>query len=104
MKNLNNEVGILTNLYVAFSRDQAKKIYVQDLLRQNGASTWDLIRDENNDGGAYIYICGGVQMGHDVTNVLKEIIAVHGNMTIDSAKDFLTKLSQSGRFVQELWA
>ena len=99
-----NPGGILTNLYVAFSRDQAKKIYVQDLLRQNGASTWDLIRDENNDGGAYIYICGGVQMGHDVTNVLKEIIAVHGNMTIDSAKDFLTKLSQSGRFVQELWA
>ncbi len=96
--------GILTNLYLAFSRDQTKKVYVQDILQQNGASTWNLIRDENNDGGAYIYVCGGVQMGHDVTNVLKEIITVHGNMTTESAKGYLTKLSQSGRFVQELWA
>ena len=97
--------GILTNLYVAFSRDQTPKIYVQDLLRKNATETWNLIIDSpDSGGGAYIYVCGGVQMGHDVMEVLKEIVALHGNRTIESAKEYMTKLSQQGRFVQELWA
>ena len=99
--------GILTHLHLAFSRDQTPKVYVQDLLRQHATETWNLINDNTtNDGGggAYIYVCGGVQMGHDVTEVLKEIVATHGNMTKELAKEYMTKLSQQGRFVQELWA
>lgn len=48
--------GDLARLDVAFSRDQAEKIYVQDLLLQRG----DELKRWLDDGAA-IYICGSLQ-------------------------------------------
>ena len=50
------EEGLLTKLYVAFSRDQAQKVYVQHLLEQNGEEVWKIL-----DKGGHIYVCGSVQ-------------------------------------------
>jgi len=47
--------GLLTKLYVAFSRDQAQKVYVQHLLEQNGEEVWKIL-----DKGGHIYVCGSV--------------------------------------------
>ena len=46
--------GVLTEVHLAFSREQAQKVYVQHLLWQNAASTWALIDKD----GAHVYICG----------------------------------------------
>lgn len=92
--------GVLTHLHLAFSREQKEKVYVQNLLKQNAKETWKLI---NNEGG-HIYVCGGVKMGNDVMETLKSIASEEGNLSIDSAKEFLNKLSSEGRYVQELWA
>jgi NADPH-ferrihemoprotein reductase len=92
--------GILSNLYVAFSREQKEKVYVQNLLSQNAKETWNLIDAES----ASIYVCGGVRMGNDVTEALKEILSTQGQMSFDDAKNYLAKLAADGRFVQELWA
>lgn len=92
--------GILNNLYVAFSREQSQKVYVQHLIAKNAEETWNLIDSES----ASIYVCGGVKMGHDVTEALKEILSTQGQMSFDDAKEYLTKLASKGRFVQELWA
>ena len=94
------ESGILTTLHLAFSREQKEKVYVQDLLAQNAKETWKLI---DQDGG-HIYVCGGVKMGNDVMDALKKIVSDEGNMSLDGAKEFLSKLSAEGRYVQELWA
>ena len=91
--------GVLNQLYVAFSREQQKKVYVQHLLSRNAKETWGLIDKES----ASIYVCGGVKMGHDVTEALKEIVSTHGQMSFSDAKDYLAKLASDGRFVQELW-
>ena len=48
---LNNKT--LTKLNVAFSRDQAHKLYVQHLLQQDATLVWNLIKD-----GGHIYVCG----------------------------------------------
>ena len=40
-------------MHVAFSRDQAEKVYVQHLLRETAAQVWKMI-----DAGAHIYVCG----------------------------------------------
>jgi NADPH-ferrihemoprotein reductase len=92
--------GVLDKLYVAFSREQQEKVYVQHLLSKNAKETWELIDSES----ASIYVCGGVKMGHDVTLALKEILSTQGEMSFDDAKDYLAKLASVGRFVQELWA
>ena len=92
--------GILDELHLAFSREQNDKVYVQHLLSKNAEDTWSLI----NDGVASIYVCGGVKMGHDVTEALKEIVSTQGQMSVTDAKDYLAKLSSDGRYIQELWA
>eukprot|EP00977_Amphora_coffeiformis_P000812 scaffold175_cov177-Amphora_coffeaeformis.AAC.14 len=92
--------GTLTELHTAFSRAQAKKVYVQHLLQQNAESTWKLLEEQ----GAYVYVCGAVQMGHDVGETLQQIVALHGGRNPTQAKAYLSKLAQEGRYVQELWA
>src|SRR5690625_613301 len=47
------ENGVLDRLDLAFSRDQAEKIYVQDRMRERGAELWKWI-----EGGAFFFVCG----------------------------------------------
>lgn len=92
--------GVLSKLYVAYSREQSEKVYVQHLLSKNANETWDLVDSK----GAYIYVCGGVKMGGDVAEALRRIVMSHGNLSADSAKRYMDELASHGRFVQELWA
>ncbi|KAI9906109.1 hypothetical protein PsorP6_014250 [Peronosclerospora sorghi] len=92
--------GVLTQLHVAFSRDMDDRVYVQDLLQQHAAVTWDLVHTQH----ASIYVCGGTSMGNDVHKVLQDIVASCGRMTTDEAHATLTKLRDEQRYVQELWA
>jgi NADPH-ferrihemoprotein reductase len=43
----------ITELNIAFSRDQQEKIYVTHLLKQNAKSIWKLIKEQG-----HIYVCG----------------------------------------------
>jgi sulfite reductase (NADPH) flavoprotein alpha-component len=62
--------GDLERLDLAFSRDQADKVYVQDLLRQSAAELKKWLAD-----GAVIYICGSLQgMASGVDQVLNEVL------------------------------
>ena len=45
--------GTLTKLNVAFSRDQAEKIYVTHLLQADASVVWNVLKD-----GGHIYVCG----------------------------------------------
>jgi NADPH-ferrihemoprotein reductase len=95
------EEGILTELYSAFSRQNpSKKVYVQHILKEQAEATWKLM----NDDGAFIYVCGGVKMGHDVTETLKDIVSTRVQLSFDKASSYLSQLSSQGRYVQELWS
>jgi sulfite reductase (NADPH) flavoprotein alpha-component len=64
--------GDLERLDLAFSRDQAEKIYVQDRLRESA----DLLKQWLAEG-AVIYICGSLQgMASGVDHVLNEILGI----------------------------
>jgi len=91
--------GVLTQLHLAFSRDQERKVYVQHLLQENMAETWKMV-DEN---GAYIYICGGIKMGHDVSETLKKIVMKMSARDYEQARQYMDRLHEEGRFIQELW-
>ena len=63
--------GILKEYYTAFSRDQEKKIYVQDILEINFNK--EKLEDLRKRV-IHIYICGSVSMGNAVKKKLKEIL------------------------------
>ena len=67
------DAGVLTRLDLAFSRDQAEKVYVQHKLLA-AQDTWL----EWMDAGAVVYICGDKTMGDDVEDALCTILAQHG--------------------------
>ena len=76
--------GVLTRIDLARSRDQKKKIYVQDKLREQGAELWRWIND-----GAHIYVCGDAnRMAKDVEQALLEVIAEFGGMDTEAADEF----------------
>lgn len=49
------EDGVLSKLYLAFSRDQSEKVYVTHLLKQNKEEIWNVIQQNG-----HIYVCGYV--------------------------------------------
>ncbi|XP_058854290.1 NADPH--cytochrome P450 reductase-like isoform X1 [Acipenser ruthenus] len=93
--------GVLTQLNVAFSRDQTEKVYVQHLLKKNKENLWKLIHTDN----AHIYICGDARnMARDVQNTFYEIASELGSMTHTQAVDYVKKLMTKGRYSQDVWS
>lgn len=92
--------SILNEMHLAFSREQDEKVYVQHLLQKNAKRTWEMI----NEGGAYVYVCGGVKMGQDVSETIRKIVAQYGDRSTTDAKKYVEEMTSNGRFVQELWA
>ncbi|XP_043115146.1 P450 (cytochrome) oxidoreductase b isoform X2 [Puntigrus tetrazona] len=95
------KTGVLTALNVAFSRDQAEKVYVQHLLKKNKEAVWRLVHTDN----AHIYICGDARnMARDVQNAFYEIAEELGGMSRAQAVDYIKKLMTKGRYSQDVWS
>ena len=91
--------GTLSRLEVAFSREQAEKVYVQHRVREDGAELWQML-----EAGGHFYLCGGTSMGRDVVAALQEAVATHGKMSADAAARYVKDMQEKGRLVQELWS
>ena len=92
--------GTLTQFHIAFSREQDKKVYVQHLLTRDEDSKAIATEIEK---GAYIYVCGATQMGHDVNEAIISILMKHKKLNQKAASDMISNLQKQGRYVQELW-
>ena len=91
--------GYLHRYSLAWSRDQAEKVYVQDKLREEAASVWQWLKD-----GAYVYVCGdATRMAKDVERALLDIIAGEGGMDADAAADYLDELRQARRYQRDVY-
>lgn len=91
--------GFLTKLDLAFSRDQAEKIYVQDRMREQGAELWTWL-----EAGAHFYVCGDAsRMAKDVDQALREVIQKHGGLSESAAKVYVQKLSSDKRYVRDVY-
>ena len=93
------KAGQLQRLDLAFSRDQADKVYVQHKLREHGRDLFDWL-----EGGAHLYVCGDAsRMACDVEAALLDVIAAHGGRDADGAKDYLAQLQQQGRYARDVY-
>jgi sulfite reductase (NADPH) flavoprotein alpha-component len=91
--------GVLTKVSVAFSRDQAEKIYVQHRMLEQAEELFRWI-----DEGALIYLCGAKDpMGEDVERTLFDIISLCGKKTPEEAAFYLNKMKEEGRFQRDVY-
>lgn len=93
------DTGVLTNIHLAFSRDQQTRIYVQHRMLEHGAELWQWIKD-----GAYIYLCGSkTPMSTDVESVLVQIAEHHGGKSASEALSFIENLKEEGRYLLDVY-
>ncbi|MDL9999985.1 cytochrome P450 [Variovorax sp. J22P240] len=86
----------VTRLHTAFSRAGERKVYVQDLIREQAAHVWRLL-----DDGAIVYVCGdGSRMEPDVRRALSDIAREHGQ----DGSAWLDKMISEKRYVLDVWA
>ncbi len=91
--------GVLNKMSVAFSRDQAEKIYVQDRLKENAAEVWQWLQK-----GAHLYVCGdATHMAKDVHQALIEIVQEQGKTTSEEAETYLTQLRKDKRYQKDVY-
>jgi sulfite reductase (NADPH) flavoprotein alpha-component len=91
--------GVLNRLDLAFSRDQAHKIYVQDRISENAAELFAWL-----ERGAYFYVCGDAnRMAKDVDTALLDAIAKGKNVTPDEAQDYLAEMKKSKRYQLDVY-
>ncbi|HEX8916487.1 MAG TPA: sulfite reductase subunit alpha, partial [Humisphaera sp.] len=93
------QAGVLTKLDLAFSRDQAEKVYVQTRMRENAAELWRWLQD-----GAHFYVCGDAKrMAKDVDEALKAIAVEQGGMTPEQAKAYVSELAKAKRYQRDVY-
>ncbi len=91
--------GII-DLHTAFSREGPERIYVQDVIRRQGAAVWKLIED-----GAVIYVCGdGAAMEPEVKRALATLYAQNKDVDYEVANEWMETMTKEGRYVLDVWA
>ncbi|MEM7240886.1 MAG: cytochrome P450 [Pseudomonadota bacterium] len=96
----NHEDEGVIDLYVAFSRRRKKKIYVQDLIREERDAVWDLL-----EKGAKVFVCGdGSRMEPDVRRALTTIYAEEKDVSAEAAEAWMDQMVSEARYVLDVWA
>ena len=91
--------GLLSRLDLAFSRDQAEKIYVQTRMWENAAELWVWLEQ-----GAHFYVCGDAKrMAKDVEDTLLRIATEHGGKDAAEARTWLDGLARVGRYQRDVY-
>lgn len=91
--------GQLHRVDLAFSRDQAEKIYVQHRLIEQGRRLYEWL-----ESGAHLYVCGDAnRMAKDVHKALVAVVAEHGSRTLEDAEAWLNQLIQQGRYARDVY-
>ncbi|HWA25935.1 MAG TPA: sulfite reductase subunit alpha [Lacunisphaera sp.] len=93
------EAGVLTRLDLAFSRDQAEKIYVQQRMLEAAADLFAWLEQ-----GAHFYVCGDAsRMAKDVDAALHQVIEKAGGKTAEAAADYVQALKAAKRYQRDVY-
>ncbi len=91
--------GILHRMDVAFSRDQAEKVYVQHRIEEHAAEVWNWLQQ-----GAAIYVCGDAKhMAGDVHDALIKVLVSQGGHDVESAESYLKDLRRADRYQRDVY-
>jgi sulfite reductase (NADPH) flavoprotein alpha-component len=91
--------GTLSRLDVAFSRDQAEKVYVQQRMLENAKELFTWLAE-----GAHFYVCGDAsRMAKDVDRALHHVVETAGGRTPEQAADYVRQLSAAKRYQRDVY-
>jgi sulfite reductase (NADPH) flavoprotein alpha-component len=93
--------GKLQRLDLAFSRDQAHKIYVQHRMLEQAKELWAWLQS-----GAYFYVCGDAKrMAKDVHQTLMTIAEKEGGLTPEAASNYVnvTLMRTEKRYLRDVY-
>ncbi|MEP6671375.1 MAG: sulfite reductase subunit alpha [Chthoniobacter sp.] len=91
--------GHLARLDLAFSRDQAEKIYVQNRMLESAAELWSWL-----DSGAHFYVCGDAsRMAKDVDAALHQVAESAGGLSKEAAAEYIQKLKSEKRYQRDVY-
>lgn len=91
--------GTLEKMNVAFSRDQAEKVYIQHKLLEEAASVYEWIQQ-----GATLYICGDINnLAKDVHNTLIQIISEQSGKSLEDAVTQLDEMKISKKYQRDVY-
>ena len=89
----------VTELFVAFSRLDGQKMYVQDKIKENKEQVWQLLQ-----AGAIVYVCGdSSKMAPDVRNVFATLYQEKMGKSKQEAEQWLNELVTQNRYLVDVW-
>ena len=84
---------------LAFSRDQADKVYVQHRMREQARDVWAWLEE-----GAEFFVCGDKErMAADVDRELHQIAETAGGRTPDQAREYVEDLRRTKRYKRDVY-
>lgn len=91
--------GGLHQLDVAFSRDQAAKLYVQHRLLDHARDVFGWL-----ENGAYFYVCGDkTRLAGAVQTALVEIVQWEGGHSPEAAARYVHELKKQRRYLEDVY-
>ena len=91
--------GGLARLDVAFSRDQAEKIYVQDRLLENSRAVFGWL-----ENGAQFYVCGDKnRLGGAVQTALAQVVQKEAGLSAEDAAAYVKHLRKQRRYLEDVY-
>ncbi|MCL4107879.1 UNVERIFIED_CONTAM: hypothetical protein GTU68_001196 [Idotea baltica] len=91
--------GVLTRLDLAWSRDQAEKVYVQNKMDDAAEELWKWV-----EGGSHLYVCGdATYMAGDVDKALHDAIEKFGGLSETEAADYVAQMKKDKRYQRDVY-
>ena len=91
--------GHLSRLDLAFSRDQERKIYVQDCMLEQAAEFYRWLQD-----GASVYVCGDAsRMAKDVDATLHTIVEQQSGLSTEAANEYVQQMKDEHRYHRDIY-
>jgi sulfite reductase (NADPH) flavoprotein alpha-component len=91
--------ALLTRLDLAWSRDQAEKVYVQQRMLEHAAELFAWL-----EAGAGFYVCGDAsRMAKDVDAALHQVIERAGSRSAEQAAEYVKQLKSEKRYLRDVY-
>ncbi|KZT55371.1 riboflavin synthase domain-like protein [Calocera cornea HHB12733] len=86
---------------IAASRDQPRKVYVQNLIVEDAARIWKTVHE--NKG--YVLVSGSSnKMPLAVRQAVEDALTGEGKLTAEDAKEYVKRMEMTGRWQEECWS